>query len=67
MERKSFIEELLGARWKIRTLKVIVSERQINISALAKISDSFFSSVVKYVEFLKKYNIVKEKNLVRYE
>lgn len=60
-EKGSFIEELLGAKWKIRTLKTIISEKQINISALVKNSSAFFKLVSDYIEFLKKYGIVKEK------
>ncbi|MFP3191223.1 MAG: hypothetical protein RXR31_07855 [Thermoproteota archaeon] len=60
-DQDSFIEELLGAKWKIRILRTIINEKQINISALAKISSTFFTPASNYIGFLKKYGIVKEK------
>lgn len=58
---KSLAEELLGSKWKIRILKEIINEREINISSLVKRTNSFFKSVVEYLNLLEKLGIVKEK------
>ncbi len=61
MSKPSRVEELLGSRWKVRMIKELVNENEINISALVKRSHSFFRTATEYIEFLKEIGLVKEK------
>jgi predicted transcriptional regulator len=61
MSKHSVSEELLGSKWKIRLIKELINEGEINISALVKRSRSFFKNATAYLDFLKELGIVKEK------
>jgi len=61
MSKYSISEELLGSKWKIRLIRELINEGEINISALVKRSRSFFKNATEYLEFLKELGMVKEK------
>jgi len=61
MSKSSKLEELLGSKWKIRVIKEILNESEINISSLVKRSNSHFKNTTEYIRFLKELGLVKEK------
>jgi len=61
MSKSSKLEELLGSKWKIRVIKEILNESEINISSLVKRSNSQFKNTTEYIRFLKELGLVKEK------
>jgi predicted transcriptional regulator len=63
MKKESIIEDLLGSKWKIRVLKKIIEEKEVNISNLAKETSSNFKKVEQYLKLLNELEIIREKRL----
>jgi predicted transcriptional regulator len=63
MKKESIIENLLGSKWKIRVLKKIIEEKEVNISNLAKETSSNFKKVEQYLKLLNELEIIREKRL----
>jgi predicted transcriptional regulator len=63
MKKESIIENLLGSKWKIRVLKKIIEEKEVNISNLAKETSSNFIKVEQYLKLLNELEIIREKRL----
>ncbi|GAB6147924.1 ArsR family transcriptional regulator [Stetteria hydrogenophila] len=59
------LEELFGSRGRIKILKLILEEGEINITRLVKLSGLHYNLVMKHVEHLLSLNIVRVKNLGR--
>ncbi|MDP8002691.1 MAG: ArsR family transcriptional regulator [Caldisphaera sp.] len=59
------IEKVLASKGKVRILKVLMKEGQINISRLVKLTGLHHDVVVKNMEDLKKLGIVEEKRYGR--
>jgi hypothetical protein len=63
MKKAINVEELLGSKWKIRVLKKIIEEKEVNISNLVKETSSNFKKVEEYIKTLNELDIVREKRL----
>jgi predicted transcriptional regulator len=63
MKKERIIEDLLGSKWKIRVLKKIIEEKEVNISNLAKETSSNFKKVEQYLKLLNELEIIREKRL----
>jgi predicted transcriptional regulator len=61
--KESIIEDLLGSKWKIRVLRKIIEEKEVNISNLVKETSSNFKKVEQYVKLLNELEIIREKRL----
>lgn len=59
------IEKVLASKGKVRILKVLMKEGQINISRLVKLTGLHHDVVVKNMEELKEMGIVEEKRYGR--
>ncbi|AFZ70412.1 hypothetical protein Calag_0661 [Caldisphaera lagunensis DSM 15908] len=59
------IEKILASKGKVRILKVLMKEGQINISRLAKLTGLHHDVIVKNMEELKEMGIVEEKRYGR--
>ncbi|MFP3230656.1 MAG: ArsR family transcriptional regulator [Caldisphaera sp.] len=55
------IEKVLASKGKVRILKVLMKEGQVNISRLVKLTGLHHDVIVKNMEDLKEMGIVEEK------
>ncbi|MGC8572888.1 MAG: ArsR family transcriptional regulator [Caldisphaera sp.] len=59
------IEKVLASKGKVRILKVLMKEGQVNISRLVKLTGLHHDVIVKNMEELKEMGIVEEKRYGR--
>lgn len=59
------LEELFGSRGRMKILKVILSEGEVNITKLVKQSGLHYNLVKRHVEYLSSLGIVKVKSIGR--
>ncbi len=59
------IEDLLGSKARIRILKVLAKNNEMNISYIIKKTRLNHSNVLKHLEILKDLNIIQEKKFGR--
>ncbi|MFP3144562.1 MAG: ArsR family transcriptional regulator [Caldisphaera sp.] len=59
------IEKVLASKGKVRILKVLMKEGQVNISRLVKLTGLHHDVIVKNMEDLKEMGIVEEKRYGR--
>ena len=59
------IEELLGSKARIRILKILAKNNELNISLIINKTRLNHSNVLKHLEILKNLNIVQEKKFGR--
>jgi len=59
------LEELFGSKGRIKILKIILNEEEVNITRLVKLSGLHYNLVKKHVEYLSSLGIVKVKNIGR--
>jgi DNA-binding transcriptional ArsR family regulator len=59
------IEEVLSSKGRVRILKTLAIEEELNISAIARQSKLNHSTTSNHLEFLEKAGLVQEKNFGR--
>lgn len=59
------IEEIFGSRGRIKILKIILKEEEVNITRLVKLSGLHYNLVKRHVEYLSSLGIIKVKNIGR--
>jgi len=65
-ERKRyFIEDLLGSRARIKIIKTLALNDELNISLIISKTKLNHSNVMKHLNFLKSFNLIQEKKFGR--
>ncbi|MBY9007098.1 MAG: winged helix-turn-helix transcriptional regulator [Candidatus Lokiarchaeota archaeon] len=59
------IEDLLGSRARIKILKLLARDNELNISSIIKKTNLNHKNVLGHLMFLKSVNLVQEKNFGR--
>jgi len=59
------IEELLGSKARVKILKILASEIELNISAIITRTHLNHSNVIKHLSFLVAQNLIQEKRFGR--
>jgi DNA-binding transcriptional ArsR family regulator len=59
------IEDLLGSRARIKILKVLAYDNELNISLIISKTKLNHSTVIRHLNFLKSLNLVQEKKFGR--
>ncbi|TXT64787.1 MAG: hypothetical protein BAJALOKI1v1_520013 [Promethearchaeota archaeon] len=64
-EEEYNVEDLLGSRARVKILKVLAYEGELNISSIIKKANLNHKNALKHLQFLKKVNLVQQKNFGR--
>jgi len=64
-KEKSSIEDLLGSKARIKILKMLALNNELNISLIITKTNLNHTIVLKHLNFLKKRNLVQEKRFGR--
>ena len=65
-ERKRyFIEDLLGSRARIKIIKTLAQNEELNISLIISKTKLNHANVLKHLNFLKSFNLIQEKKFGR--
>jgi DNA-binding transcriptional ArsR family regulator len=59
------IEDLLGSKARIKILKTLAKEHELNISLLIKKTKLNHSNVLRHLDVLKNFNLIQEKRFGR--
>jgi predicted transcriptional regulator len=59
------IEDLLGSRARVKILKILANEDELNISSIIKRAHLNHKNVLRHLKFLKNVNLIQEKNFGR--
>ena len=59
------IEELLGSKARIRILKILAIHNELSITSIIKRARLNHSNVLKHLNYLKKVDLIQEKNFGR--
>lgn len=65
IENKYTIEDLFSSRARVKIIKTIALNKELNISKIIKNTKLNHSNVVNHLEFLKKINFIQEKSFGR--
>ena len=63
--KRHFIEDLLGSKARIKILKVLALNDELNISLIISKTKLNHSNVIKHLNFLKSFNLIQEKKFGR--
>ncbi len=63
--RKYLLEDLLGSRARVKILKIIANEGEINVSALIRKAKVNHKNAQKHLKYLKEVKLVEQKNFGR--
>jgi len=63
--RKHLIEELLGSKARLKILKTLALNEELNISLIISKTKLNHASVLKHLNFLKSFNLIQEKKFGR--
>lgn len=63
--KRHFIEDLLGSRARIKILKALALNDELNISLIISKTKLNHSNVIKHLNFLKSFNLIQEKKFGR--
>ena len=58
-------ENVFGSRARVKILKTLAKNSELSISQVIKNTNLNHSSVIKHLDFLKKINLIQEKNFGR--
>ncbi|MEX2703873.1 MAG: ArsR/SmtB family transcription factor [Candidatus Freyrarchaeum guaymaensis] len=61
MKEKSSLERIFSSRGRIKIVKVLVEEEELNISEIAKRANLNYSTTNQHLDFLKRVGLVQEK------
>lgn len=62
---KHSFENVFGSRARVKILKTLAKNSELSISQVIKNTNLNHSSVIKHLDFLKKINLIQEKNFGR--
>ena len=63
--KKHLIEELLGSKARLKILKTLALNEELNISLIISKTKLNHASVLKHLNFLKSFNLIQEKKFGR--
>ena len=63
--KKYLIEELLGSKARLKILKTLVLNEELNISSIISKTKLNHANVLKHLNFLKSFNLIQEKKFGR--
>jgi len=64
-EKEYLVEDLLGSRARVKILKILANENELNISSIIKKSHLNHKNVIKHLKYLKQVNLIQQKNFGR--
>ena len=64
-EKRHYIEDLLGSKARIKILKALALNDELNISLIISKTKLNHSNVIKHLNFLKSFNLIQEKKFGR--
>ena len=65
MNKNNSIEDLLGSRARVKILKILAENNELNISSIIKKTNLNHKNVLNHLNYLKSLNLVQEKNFGR--
>jgi len=65
LEKKNLIEDLLGSRARVKILKTLAINEELTISLIISKTRLNYSCVLRHLNYLKKLNLIQEKNFGR--
>jgi len=65
LEKKNLIEDLLGSRARVKILKILAINEELTISLIISKTRLNYSCVLGHLNYLKKLNLIQEKNFGR--
>ncbi|MFX1394624.1 MAG: winged helix-turn-helix domain-containing protein [Promethearchaeota archaeon] len=63
--KRHFIEDLLGSKARIKILKALALNDELNISLIISKTKLNHSNVIRHLNFLKSFNLIQEKKFGR--
>lgn len=64
-EKPYLIEDLLGSRPRVKILKVLAINKELNISSIIKKANLNHKNAIKHLNYLKEVNMIQQKNFGR--
>lgn len=65
LQNKNLIEDLLGSRARVKILKTLARNEELTISLIINKTKLNYTNVSKHLNYLKKIDLVQEKNFGR--
>jgi predicted transcriptional regulator len=59
------VEDLLGSRARVKILKILANENELNISSIIKKAHLNHKNVITHLKYLKQVNLIQEKKFGR--
>ena len=65
LEKENLVEDLLGSRARVKILKALAIHEELTISLIITKTRLNYTSVLKHLDTLKKFNLIQEKKFGR--